>query len=124
MKLRPQNHRSLACLGAVAASIAIAACGSSKSSSSTSQQPGSTGTSAAQTAPAPKGAPIKVMIAATLSGPTNLPEVPYGAEAAADRINSQGGIDGRPIDVIVCDDSNPSPDACARARLCHRHEAP
>ena len=119
MKVRPHNNRSLAFLCAAAASILIAACGSSSSSSSssTAQQSGSTGTSPAQTAPAPKGAPIKVMIAATLSGPTNLPEVPYGAKAAADRINSEGGVDGRPIDVIVCDDNAPSPDACARKAI-------
>jgi branched-chain amino acid transport system substrate-binding protein len=110
--------RVIAIIGACVTSLGIAACGSSSSSSS--QSSSSTSTQAAQTSSTvqtsatPTGPPIKVMIAGTLSGPTNLPELPHGAQAAAADINAHGGIDGRPIDVIVCNDSNPSPDACAR----------
>jgi ABC-type branched-subunit amino acid transport system substrate-binding protein len=100
--------RFLAPAGALLASLSLAACGGSSSN-------GSTNSSASATPKViPTGAPIKVMVAGTLDGPTDLPELPHGAESAAERINAEGGIKGRPIDVLVCDDNNPSPDACAR----------
>ena len=111
MSKGPQSKwRYVTVLGACAATVAIAACGSSSSkpSSSSTQTAQTTATATAT------GQPIKVMIAGTLSGPTNLPELPHGAQAAAAEINTHGGVNGRPIDVIACDDSNPSPDACAR----------
>src|SRR4051794_31888376 len=95
-------------LSIAAGTLALAACGSS-----TKTQSASTPSATTRTGPKPTGAPIKVMIAGTLDGPTTLPELPHGAQAAADRINVEGGIKGRPLDVIVCDDNNPSPDACA-----------
>jgi ABC-type branched-subunit amino acid transport system substrate-binding protein len=117
------HRRAQLALAAVAVAGAITACGSAGTSSSdpssataTQSSSGASKSSsyAAAAASKLKGQPINVMIAATLDGPTNLPELPWGAIAAADRINSQGGIKGRPIHVIVCDDNNPSPDACAR----------
>jgi ABC-type branched-subunit amino acid transport system substrate-binding protein len=109
MNLTRQRGRfGLAALCACAAAVALAACGSSSNST--------TGASAPPAA-RPTGTPIKVMIAGTLDGPTNLPELPHGAQAAAEDINAKGGVNGRPIDVLVCDDNNPSPDACARKAI-------
>lgn len=114
MTVLPRRRAAIIAAGAGALCLLTAACAKSASTSTTPPGTGPTGTGSAATAPAPKGPPIKVMIAATLDGPTELPELPWGAEAAADRINAQGGIDGRPVQVIVCDDNAPSPDACAR----------
>ncbi|HEX3512161.1 MAG TPA: ABC transporter substrate-binding protein [Solirubrobacteraceae bacterium] len=106
---RPHSRwrRRLGVVGTIAASVALGACGSSSHRTTPT-------TPAATPRTIPSGVPIKVMIAGTLDGPTELPELPHGAEAAADQINAEGGVKGRPIDVIVCDDNNPSPDACAR----------
>jgi branched-chain amino acid transport system substrate-binding protein len=55
-----------------------------------------------------------LLVASDLSSPASIPEVPTGAEAAVDALNAAGGIDGHPLRLIVCDDNNPSPTACAR----------
>lgn len=59
------------------------------------------------------GEPIKVMVIGELEGNRGYVA---GAEARATAINSSGGIDGRPIDVLTCDSAN-DPNAageCAR----------
>jgi ABC-type branched-subunit amino acid transport system substrate-binding protein len=60
------------------------------------------------------GPAIELMVAGDLSSPAAIPEVPTGAEAAVAALNASGGIDGRPVHLIVCDDNDPSPTACAR----------
>ncbi|MGW9111729.1 ABC transporter substrate-binding protein [Microbacterium sp. NPDC055683] len=53
------------------------------------------------------GDPIKVMTIGNWTQPqlgTSNPEFPAGAQAAAAAINAEGGIDGRPIEVMVCSD--------------------
>ena len=56
-------------------------------------------------AEAPTGDPIKLMTVTTLNanGPT-YENIAITAEIAADYINSNGGINGRPLEVIVCDE--------------------
>jgi ABC-type branched-subunit amino acid transport system substrate-binding protein len=46
----------------------------------------------------------------------SLPTVPDGAEAAAASINAAGGVDGRKIDVITCNDNNDPNGAATCAR--------
>lgn len=60
------------------------------------------------------GAPIELMVVSDLSSPAAIPEVPTGAQAHLAAINAAGGIDGRQVRLIVCDDNSPSPTACAR----------
>ncbi len=53
------------------------------------------------------GEPIKVMTIGNWTQPqlgTANPEFPAGAQAAAAAANADGGIDGRPIEVIACSD--------------------
>jgi ABC-type branched-subunit amino acid transport system substrate-binding protein len=74
---------------------------------------GATTTAAA----APSGEPIKVMTVAPVN--TNLPpypNIPAAAEVYEQYINDKGGINGRPLDVITCDDKgDPNEGAnCAR----------
>jgi branched-chain amino acid transport system substrate-binding protein len=109
---------------AMAAGLALAGCGgASNTNSSAVGASGAGGGSAVGvkqqvTTPAVSshlhGTPIKIMIAGDLSSPANLPELPAGAEARVAALNTSGGIDGHPVDLLVCDDNNPSPDACAR----------
>lgn len=47
---------------------------------------------------------IKVGGLATLSGPMTLPEAPAAARAVFERVNAQGGIQGRKIEYILQDD--------------------
>jgi hypothetical protein len=68
-------------------------------------------------AAAPSGDPIKVMTIAPVN--TNLPpypNIPAAAEIYAQYINDRGGIQGRPLEVITCDDQgDPNVGAnCAR----------
>ncbi|MGD9752836.1 MAG: ABC transporter substrate-binding protein [Acidimicrobiia bacterium] len=66
---------------------------------------------------APSGEPIKVMTSAPVN--TQLPPYPNIPEAAkiyAEYINDKGGINGRPLEVITCDDRGEANEAanCAR----------
>ena len=60
---------------------------------------------AAKPAAAPTGAPIKLMTVTTLNanGPT-YENIAITAKIAADYINGKGGINGRPLEVQVCDE--------------------
>lgn len=97
--------------------FAVAACGSDADSDSGSADDT---TAAAEESPATDAAPadssdgdaaaasgeaIKVMTVTTLNanGPT-YENIAITAEIAADYINSKGGINGRPLEVVVCDE--------------------
>lgn len=106
----PAFTRTALLAGLLAAALGLAACSSSSSSSSTttasssSSSPGAaaTGTSVA----APKGAPIKVGVIGSLSGPqaSSSDQGATVAPAWAAWINANGGLDGHPVQVIVLDD--------------------
>jgi hypothetical protein len=74
-------------------------------------------TPAAGSAGAPEGEPIKVMVSAPVD--TQLPpypNIPGAAEVYEQYINDRGGVAGRPLDVITCDNKGePNEGAnCAR----------
>lgn len=95
--------------------LVVAACGDDDDDASSEDE------STATTDPAAEltGEPIRVMQIAQLTDTATgvpTPEVLDGAEAAAASINTAGGIDGRPIEVLSCDDTNDTNEAadCAR----------
>jgi ABC-type branched-subunit amino acid transport system substrate-binding protein len=94
----PRTSRILA--GAAIVALALSAC------SSTSPDASSSG-NAGDPLGGLDGDPILVMTIGNWTQPqigTSNPEFPAGAQAAAAAVNAAGGIDGRPIDVIVCSD--------------------
>jgi len=106
MMIRPSG-RYLATVVSIAAVISLtaAACGSNSGSSGSGSGSSS---------------PVKIMDITTLTSPGQslnvYPESPAAANAAANAINAHGGIDGHPIQVIVCDDqANPD-----QAAVCGR----
>lgn len=83
--------------------IVVAACGSSSSSSSGASGSGSSGSGASASNASSSKQPVKVMMITTLSGAIAFPETVTGATAAEKAINAAGGINGHPLDIIVCD---------------------
>jgi ABC-type branched-subunit amino acid transport system substrate-binding protein len=89
-------------LAAFAAVVLVAGCGSSSNSGSTESASSST-TEGGE--PSPSGEPVKLgMIAAQ-----GVPEGSYGAEIAAvesavNALNKRGGIEGRPVELVYCND--------------------
>lgn len=53
---------------------------------------------------AASGAPIRVGAVSSITGPAVFPEAAAAAQAVFDRVNEQGGIQGRPIEYLVEDD--------------------
>jgi ABC-type branched-subunit amino acid transport system substrate-binding protein len=92
-------------LGLLAAVVplSLAACSSSGSSGSSSSSAGASGTSSAAsgTSSETSGTPYEVL--AVNRGITD--EADYYS-AVADAINARGGIHGRPLEVVGCDDNN------------------
>jgi branched-chain amino acid transport system substrate-binding protein len=76
-----------------------------EAASTDSAAPEAASTDAAAPAAAPTGAPIKLMTVTTLNanGPT-YENIAITAKLAADSINEKGGINGRPLEVQVCDE--------------------
>lgn len=97
---------------AVVLGLVVSACGGSSDSSSSGDSP--TTTSGAS---APTGEPIKLMTVTTLNanGPT-YENISITAELAAQYLNNNGGIQGRPVEVIVCDEQFDAAVAAACAR--------
>jgi ABC-type branched-subunit amino acid transport system substrate-binding protein len=51
------------------------------------------------------GEPIKVMAMGPIESPIfSIPTIPSGAQVAVDEINAAGGINGRPLELMVCND--------------------
>lgn len=51
------------------------------------------------------GDPIKIMAFGSLSQPPfALTQIQVGAEAAVEHVNANGGVQGRPLELVVCDD--------------------
>jgi ABC-type branched-subunit amino acid transport system substrate-binding protein len=63
------------------------------------------------------GAPIKVMALGPLDAPQfSVPSIEIGAQAAVDAINAKGGVGGRKLELIACNDENDPNQAIACAR--------
>lgn len=108
--MRSSYARTLA-VAAVAAA-ALTACGSGGGSSGSSA-----GSKSSSPAPTLTGSPINVMsIYPDGTNGANFPEVAVAAQAYQDYINGKGGINGHPLKVTVCNDSNDANKAanCAR----------
>jgi ABC-type branched-subunit amino acid transport system substrate-binding protein len=109
MMIRPAAKYVATVAIAAVLSLMAAACGSNSGSSGSGS-----------------GAPIKIMDITTLTSPGQslnvYPESPAAANAAANAINAHGGIDGHPIQIIVCDDqANPDQAAvCGRDAVSDR----
>ncbi len=101
------NGRSIIAVGIVAIAGLAAAC------SSSGNQAG--GSSSASTT-ALKGNPIQIVSIASVTGPIVEQGIPDSLKAAVDNVNASGGIDGRPLQVTVCDDQGTSDGALACAR--------
>ncbi|WP_432198166.1 ABC transporter substrate-binding protein [Streptomyces sp. bgisy027] len=93
----------------MALAVTMAACGSSSSDSGPAVEPGD---------PSLTGSPIKLMVIAQLTA-TNQAETPQtvsAAKASASAINARGGIGGRPLQILSCDDKVDANAAAACAR--------
>ena len=62
------------------------------------------------------GPPIKVGNISSLTGGALFPEASTAAKAVFDRVNASGGIDGRPIELIIEDDGGAPEGAATAAR--------
>lgn len=75
-------------------------------------------------APPPPGAPVRVMIWAPQStvSTTAYPDLPLIASAFAELINTRGGVNGRPLVVINCDEGGEAAGAarCAKEAVSER----
>src|SRR5690349_6173212 len=95
--------------------LALAACGSSGSDSA------GTGTSdTGSESGSDSSDPIKLMAMGPIEAPEcSIPWIGVGAGAAVDEINAEGGVDGRQIELIVCNDENDPNKAvtCAREAI-------
>ena len=91
-------------LGLLAA-LVLSACGSSGgSSSSASESSGSETTGSESSGGESSGEPIGVMGLGTFEGTVAYPEAPPAFEAEVQKINEAGGIEGREIDLTICND--------------------
>ncbi len=54
---------------------------------------------------APSGDPIKVMVTGTIESQVfSFPSAPLGAQIAIDEVNAAGGVNGRPLELVECND--------------------
>jgi len=104
----------LAGMAVAAMAGGLAACGGDDDGGSATAGP-SAGGGAATTA-APKGKPIKIGTIAPTSGPYGLPDLVASVKGAIEGINARGGIAGRPVEFVLCDEGNDPNKAAACAR--------
>ena len=115
-----RGHAPFVRITAVVAGFAVfAACGGSNSSSDKAAATTAAGaaTTAAGAAKPASGAPIKVMVEAPVDSQVlPYPNIPETARTYAKWINDRGGIKGRPLEIVVCDDKADAGEAanCAR----------
>src|SRR4051812_39903411 len=99
------------CAVVVAAAVTTAACGSSSNKTKPASE---------SVAKAPSGPSIKLGMMSPVNSTTlSLPEYPKAAQAAVSGINERGGVKGRPLELVHCDDKDDPATAavCARTLL-------
>ena len=113
------------CATAAAATVLIAACSSGGTTATTSEAAApapaesvaASAAAPAEAAPAVSGDPVKTMTITDINSPGAVyPNIHLTALAAQDYINNNGGIQGRPLEVINCDSQGTADGAsnCAR----------
>ena len=98
--------RWLVRLVALFAAVALVGAACSSSDDGGGDEGSGDGTTSGDATPELTGDPVKVITIGEFSEGIALPEIPEGVEAAAESINRDGGIDGGPVEVIVCDTLN------------------
>lgn len=101
----PRVGRTAALAASALAIATLAACSSGGSTAAPSSAGSAAGTSAESAAPALSGDPVKALTYVPLN--SKLPTYPAIGEAAtlyAKWVNDNGGINGRPLEVTVCDE--------------------
>lgn len=102
-----RRHHRLLALGAALA-LALTACSGDTTAEDPSPDGGDTGTDDATDDDDGDGEPIRIGVLTSFTGPFT----PWGLQAfdgmqmAAEEINAQGGVDGRPIELVEADDQN------------------
>jgi ABC-type branched-subunit amino acid transport system substrate-binding protein len=116
-----------AALALTALLLVVSACGSddggaastdASTDATTATTAASADSSAAETTNAPAtGEPVKVMLLSQLEAPGfAFPEIEPITKATIDQFNKTGGVNGRPVDLVVCNDQNDSNVAAGCAR--------
>jgi ABC-type branched-subunit amino acid transport system substrate-binding protein len=115
--LRPltsRARRTLLTCGVVGACLFVMACSNGSKASASSSRTRSSSTSTASTA---STGPIKIGTIVPLTGPGfQFAAWLAGSEAAVRSINAHGGVDGRKLDLVSCDDQNNPNQAAVCAR--------
>jgi branched-chain amino acid transport system substrate-binding protein len=117
------RRATVCCLLLAVLGVLLAACGSGSGSSTSSETEEATstessGTSTESSAKAATGAPIKVGLVSGISGifSASLGQVGNVAKVWEEAVNSSGGINGSPVEVIVKDDQSDASKATAAVR--------
>lgn len=110
MRPNPSHGRRSAAVFAAAATLAVAACSSAPA--------GGSGTQAAATGGAAggSGSTIKIGVIASVDAAISYPDAPAAAEGAARDLNESGGINGRQIQIVFCNDNFDANQAATCAR--------
>lgn len=111
-----RSRTTLTILGVAAAiSGALAGCGSSGDSGA-GTAPASTASGSGAAASPPTGKAIKIGNILATSGQLTYPDIAGALQAAVDGVNARGGVDGRPLKLISCDEAGDPNRATACAR--------
>jgi len=115
-RMRIRGAKWSAVLASLLAAVALGACGDDDDGSSSAS-------SASSGAERPTGAPIKIMTDATVgNAASDNPGVFASAKAAAEAINGAGGVKGRPIEIVTCNNRLTANGAAACARQAVREK--
>lgn len=96
----------------------LAACGDDDDGAGTDEGTTEEGEGTSSTASSPTGEPIRVGVISAESGPAASfnPSQVRGVEFWAEQLNGEGGIDGRPVELVKCDDESTPEGAAACSR--------
>jgi branched-chain amino acid transport system substrate-binding protein len=104
--VRPRRFRLFALVAALLALVATGCGGNSESAApATATQPAASDGDSSANPNAATGEPLRLGVIFALSGPLSAQDIEAfeGIELVVDNVNEEGGIDGRPIELIVAD---------------------